>query len=272
MFVTRKFILMKHFNSTLFYFLFVFLVIISCKKDDNTDTVEDLKAENRKSLGISAEDILSDDTYTKLSVELVYPEFSKPTEEAVANLRSFLEERLNKSDGITIKETLITSPTGTPYDIDEIKTIEDENRTIYTVDDEISVYIFFANGNSSNDTDTSVTLGTAYLNTSIVIYERTLQDFAANNQNIDLIDLETVTLEHEFGHILGLVNIQGDDIHTDHEDPSHTKHCIVEECLMYFESNANRPAAIVEYFSNERRSVSGLDPLCIADLQAKGGK
>ncbi|WP_139149432.1 membrane metalloprotease [Ulvibacter litoralis] len=263
---------MKHFNRTFFSLLFVFLLVISCKKDDNTSSVEDLKAENRKALGVSAEDILSDDTYSSLSVELVYPEFSKPTDEAIANFRSFLEERLNKPGGITFTETQITSPTGTPYDIDEIKTIEDENRTLYTEGDDISVYIFFANGNSTNDTSTSVTLGTAYLNTSIVIYERTLQDFAANNPTINLIDLETVTLEHEFGHILGLVNIQGDDIHSDHEDPAHGKHCVVEECLMYFESNTNRPAAIVEYFSNQRRSVSGLDPLCIADLQAKGGK
>lgn len=274
MFVPHKFIVMKHFNSTLFGLLFIFLMITSCKKDDNTTTVDDLKAENRKALGVSAEDLLSNDTYTKLSIELVYPEFSKPTDEAVSNLRSFLEERLNKPGGITITETLITSPTGTPYDIDEIKTIEDENRTIYTEGDEISVYIFFANGNSSNDTETSITLGTAYLNTSIVLYERTIQDFAATNQNIDLIDLETVTLQHEFGHILGLVNLQNDDIHPDHEDPAHGKHCVVEECLMYFETNTNRPAAIVDYFSNQRRSLalSSLDPLCIADLQAKGGK
>ena len=76
-------------------------------------------------------------------------------------------------------------------------------------------------------------------------------------------------MQHEFGHILGLVNIQNDDIHTDHEDIAHNKHCKIEDCLMYFESNIR--FQIITRFSG-RKSISVLDPLCIEDLQAKGGK
>jgi len=258
---------MKRTGIKIFYLLFSFLLITSCKKDDDPNLVEDLKAENRKSLGTSAEDLLSDDIYKKLTVEFVYSSGFKPTETAMISFRSFLTERLNKPDGISFVETSIDQPTGAPYTIDEIKAIEELNRTIYTEGTTIAVYIFFANGNSSNDTDTTVTLGSSYLNTSIVIYEKTLKELATGT--INLSDLESTTMQHEFGHILGLVNIQNDDIHTDHEDIAHNKHCKIEDCLMYFESNIR--FQIITRFSG-RKSISVLDPLCIEDLQAKGGK
>ncbi len=245
-----------------------FFFLNACKDDDSGDSVNDPKAENRKGLGTSAADLLSDDIYKKLTVEFVYANGFRPTEETITNFRVFLNERLNKSEAITIIETVINAPQGMPFTIEEIREIEDEHRTIYTVEDEIAVFVFFANGNSENDTDTSVTLGTAYQNTSIVVYEKTLMDLVNSNPTADLTVLETNTLNHEFGHILGLVNIQDDDIHTEHEDTGNSRHCFVEDCLMYFESN--NTARTLELMG--RQAAPQLDELCIADLQVKGGK
>ena len=259
---------MRHTVVKIAYILFSFLFIISCKKDDNDEVIADFKAENRLSLGVSAEDLLSNDNYSKLTVEFVYFGLNKPTDQAVFNFRNFLNERLNKPGGISIIETAIPESVGSPFSTAELIAIEDAKRTIYTNGDTISVYVFFANGVSSNDTSTSVTLGTAYLNTSIVIYEKTLQNLAIHNPQINLSDLETTTLEHVFGHILGLVNLLDDDIHTNHMDIGHPKHCVVEDCLMYFESNTR--SQVIQRFAG-RRALAELDPLCIADLQAKGG-
>ena len=241
--------------------LFIFLVVIACKKDDEGDNSNDPKAENLKALGVSAEDLLSADTYKSLTVEFVYSPAYRPSQQAFDQFRTFLNERVNKPSGISIIETVIDDQTGAPFTIEEIRAIEEEERTKYTVGDEIAVYIYFASGNSQGDTNTSVTLGTAYRNTSIVIYEKTLQDITSSDPSL-LPDLESTTLQHEFGHILGLVNIQSDD-------PAHLKHCIVEDCLMYFEATNTR--SLLE-FLRSRRATPGLDPLCIADLQAKGGK
>ena len=268
MFASCKFRTMKHISVKILYILFTTVLLISCQKDDDSDAVDDLKAENRKSLGTSAEDLLSDDIYTNLVVELVYSGLYKPTDDAVNDFRNFLNERLNKPGSITFIETQINESSGAPFTVGEIQAIEDENRTRYTDGNTIAVYVFFSNGSSSNDTNTSVTLGTAYMNTSIVVYEKTLKDIALANPQIALRDLESTTLQHEFGHILGLVNIQDDDIHTNHEDPAHNKHCVVEECLMYFESNLR--SQVIQRFSG-RNTVAELDPLCIEDLQAKGG-
>jgi len=269
MFAKYKFILMKSISLRIIFLFISILGLISCKKDDDTVALIDIKAENRKSLGTSSEDLLSNDGYSKLTVEFVFSESYRPTSTTVNDFRIFLEERLNKPSGINFVETIINESAGAPFNTNEIKAIEEENRTIYSQGNNIAVYIFFSNGKSSNDTNTTVTLGTAYLNTSIVIYEKTLRDLVIDHPSLSLSDLESTTMQHEFGHILGLVNIIDDDIHTDHEDNAHNLHCKVEDCLMYFESNLR--SQIITRFSN-RRSVVTLDPLCVADLRSKGGK
>lgn len=262
--------MMRFCSTTAVVILFGILLFSACKSDDEQTVAEDPKAENRKQLGLSAEDLLSDDFYTSITIELAYPVTYRPTETTIANFRAFLEERLHKPEGIRFVETIIQAPTGAPFTLNDIKEIEDENREYYTTGTDIAVYVFFSNGASSNDSDTTVTLGTAYQNTSIVIYEKTIKSLANGNQNIDLSNLESSTWQHEFGHILGLVNIQSDDIHTTHEDPGHLKHCMVESCLMYFESSNG--LLITNILDRNNGGIPTFDPLCIADLQAKGGK
>lgn len=262
---------MKHLRIKFSVILLVMLALAACKSDDNGDNNEtDPRAENLKVLGTSAEDILSDDIYQRLTVEIVYSAGYRPSDATLNNLTNFLNARVNKSGGIQIVETQIPEPGTDPYVTNEIRDIEDDVRTKYTTGNEIAVFVFFADGNAQSDTQTTLTLGTAYRNTSIVIYERTLQEIGASPQTPDLTTLETTTLLHEFGHLLGLVNIQNDDIHTDHEDAANAKHCIVEECLMYFQTELTR-----EQLTRQMRNmleVPELDPLCIGDLQAKGGK
>lgn len=262
---------MKIFQFKYIVFFVALIALAGCKDDDN-ESVEDFKAENRKALGSSGADILSSDIYQSITVELVYSAGFRPEQSTITDFENFLAARINKPGGINIIETQIEAPDGAPFTTQEIRDIEDENRTQYTEGDDIAVYVFFSNGSNSNDTNTAVTLGTAYQNTSIVVYERTLRNLSTS-QNIELALLESTTLQHEFGHLFGLVNILDDDIHTDHEDTDNNRHCIVEDCLMYFESNLGR--SNMETILNNlrgRQNVPEFDSLCIGDLQAKGGK
>mgnify|MGYP003109809956 CR=1 FL=1 len=252
---------MKTYFSKFLLLLSILAIVSSCKKDDDV-AIDDSKAENLLGLGESAEDILSDDIYKSLVVELVYSNGFRPEQRTIDNLRRFLSERVNKPDGISIVETVIAPPPGEPYTTQEIRDIEAENRTRYTTDDQIAIYVFFANGNAQGDTGSTVTLGTAYRNTSVVIYQETLQSL-----DVDRFLVEATTLRHEFGHLFGLVNILNDDIHTDHEDPDNNKHCVVEDCLMFFASTI--PSTLPDPMESD---IPQLDALCIADLQAKGGK
>ncbi|WP_203293307.1 membrane metalloprotease [Luteirhabdus pelagi] len=260
---------MNSFAPKILLLFSLLFVLVSCKKDDDGAS-NDPTAENKKALGRSAEDLLNEAPYSNLIIEIAHTPATRPTEQTLSSLEQFLEARLNKPGGVSIVETNIGFPTGSPYTTDEIRDIEDANRTQFTEDGTIAVFVLFIDGQSNNDTDTSVTLGTAYRNTSIVIYQQTLQTLIANNPASSLEVLESTTVQHEFGHLLGLVNILEDDIHDNHEDPSNGRHCVVENCLMYFEAN-NIQRSVLQRFLQSRSNVPQLDPLCIEDLQAKGG-
>jgi hypothetical protein len=246
------------------------MLFAGCTNDDGNNTTDDPDTEdniaNKQPLGTSANDLLSADNFTSLRVEIAYPDGFRPTDTTIDLIEGFLAGRLDKPDGITIVENLIENPSQTgPYDINEIVEIEDEYRTVFNTEDEIGVWMFFSDQSSSSDSGNSVVLGTAYRNTSVVMFERTFIELANNSPTpINRSLIETATLRHEMGHIFGLVNV-GTPLTSDHEDAVNTRHCIVEECLMFFETVTN------SFNTSDINAIPDFDPLCIADLQANGG-
>ncbi|MFI0430830.1 membrane metalloprotease [Mariniflexile sp. HMF6888] len=249
--------------------LLVFGFLVSCSKEDATDNenATNTKLANQKNTGSSSNDLLSDTTFKSMVIELVYVEGFEPTQSSINNFVSFLEARTFKPHGITVEKRAIASPGNAPYTNQEIITIEDANRTKYNTNDQIAVWAFFADGESASNTDSGVVLGTAYRNTSFVIYEETIQDLSNSPFEPNRTILETTVISHEFGHILGLTNL-GANMVENHEDTEHTKHCNVESCLMHWsvESGAGLNNLI------GANSAPELDAQCIADLQANGGK
>ena len=239
-----------------------FSTFYSCTKDQVISNTLLDKNLNRQTTGSSANDILSDINYKSMVLELVYVEGFEPTQEAVNNFISFLESRLYKPLGITVEKRSIPSPGNTIYTIEDITNIEKEHRQHYNSENKIAVWAYFSDGKSSNDSsqNNNVVLGTAYWNTSFVIYEKTIRD-NSNGQNQLL---ETIVMNHEFGHIMGLTNF-GSAMQSNHEDTTNPKHCNVESCLMYWNTVSLGNLVILN-------SIPQLDSQCIVDLQANGGK
>lgn len=236
-------------------------LILSCSKDDSNGNSGIVKALNKQNIGSSSNDLLSIKKYTSLIIELVYVEGSEPSQEAIDNLISFLNKRIYKNEIIVEKRSIPASiGGGTTYTIEQIKAIEDSNRTKYNTSDQIAVWLFFADGKSSGDTATEVVLGSAYRNTSLVIFDQTVKKWGRSNR----ILLEKTVIDHEFGHILGLTNL-GAKMQSAHEDEDiqHKKHCNVESCLMYWKAQVNMISG---------GSEPEMDAQCLADLQANGGK
>lgn len=257
---------MKSFKKLTFLILLC-SVITSCGDDDSTSATSegDESTSNKQPLGTSASELLAPEIFSSLRVEVAYPEGFRPTQESLDLLVPFLQERLNKPDGITIVESLIETNQEAPYDINEIVAIEDATRTVFNNGDEIGVWLFFSDGNSSGDSGNSVILGSAYRNTSMVIYQKTFLELEGNSAlAIDLALLETTTIRHEFGHLFGLVNV-GTPLTSNHEDDENPRHCNVEECLMFFQAVTN------SFNTINMSDIPDFDPLCIADLQANGG-
>lgn len=263
---------MKYLKGLSVFVLFAFLCFSSCNSDDSsgddmTDDTVNENLDNKQPLGESAADLLAAGTFDSLEIELVSIGSFNPRAETVDNLVAFLEARLNKPGGISLIERSIEPIGDPPYSTAEIRDIEDAVRTSFNDGTKISVFILFTDGANVNDTQFNKTLGTAYRNTSLVIYEPTIREFSDETGEPGRVALESTTLIHEFGHLMGLVNL-GTPLTSDHEDPFNDKHCVTESCLMFFQTEVQ---GVMPKMRN-LLEVTPLDDLCIADLQANGGK
>jgi len=257
--------------------LIVFLVLVSCSKDsgeDGTNPVTIDKTANLKTTGDSANEILSNATFNKLQIEIAYVAGFRPTSTAMTDFVSFLKLHSFKQDIELIYKEL-PSPNEEKLTLDEIFDLEKENRTIYNDGSTLAIYIYFADAPSEDDKEEEelVTLGAVYLNTSMVIYEETIRTLASKSNLVSIGDVETATLNHEFGHLLGLVNLGSISVN-DHEDVDAENHCNVEGCLMRAELQfgAGMKKILENRASKGIIDAPGLGPECILDLQANGGR
>lgn len=248
--------------------LALLILMISCSEDDSSSNNPNGNiTANLQNTGASSNDLLSASIFTSMVIEMVYVEGYEPTESAKNSLLSFLDDRTFKPNGITIQERSIPSPGLSSYSINDITNIETANRTKYNAGNQIAVWVFFADAPSSSSGSSGVVLGTAYRNTSFVIFEDDIHNYSDSALEPSRSVLESVVIEHEFGHLLGLTNL-GAPLQSPHEDSEHPKHCDDENCLMYWAAETGD--GILNMLSGG--TVPTLDSACIADLQANGGK
>lgn len=238
------------------------LVFIACENKNNS-TNSNNKFSNTLGVGESANQFLSSSEYKSLTIEVDYVADFRPKPEALANLKSFLEARLNKPGGITIiVDDAIQSPGKSPYSVNDALDIEKEYRDTFTEGDNLAAYFIVLDGEFEKQN----VLGFAYFNTSMALLGGTIQNNSDGFNQPSRETVESAVLQHEFGHILGLVD-NGTPAVQDHKDEANGAHCDVESCLMYY-------AVQTSGFLNNLTggNIPELDAQCIQDLQANGGK
>jgi hypothetical protein len=281
----------------------LFLSACSSNGDDDTpDPTDDEpvvvdKSQNLLATGASANDLLSNANFDRLLVQAAFVTGFRPTAETMNNFVQYIREHTFKQN-IDIEYLELESPGEEDLALQEIADLESENRTAYNDGTTLAIYIYFADAPSEGDDldEGLVTLGAVYRNTSMVIFERTIRTLAGRSLLITNTDVETATLNHEFGHLFGLVNLGTVPVN-DHEDPDAESHCVVEGCLMRAELVFQAPTA--KTFSSHSKNdvvsacslsghsvlhllesravrgqavVPGLDTECILDLQNNGGR
>jgi hypothetical protein len=240
-----------------YFFIFLFALFISgCKKDPKTLFYAEEKPEN----------FLSNDTYKKLIVQIDYVTGYEPTQAALNHLKAFLEQRLNKSSGIEFNLSSIASPGQASLSVSDIQKLEKKNRRLYTKGEVITAYILFADADYNENTSSQQVLGLAYGTSSMVIFDKTIRNVSGGFTQPAVSTVEATVSEHEFSHILGLVN-NGTSMVNNHQDEANGRHCTNSNCLMYYEAETSD--LVANLLGN---TVPALDNHCLEDLRANGGK
>jgi hypothetical protein len=237
------------------FFTFV-LLLTGCKKDKDPVPSAD----------IEPNDFLSAANYNKLIIQVNYINGFKPDETSINNLKNFLDQRINKPNGIEIVYTVMNATGKQVYTMEDIRALEKYSRTKNPNGNDLAAYLFFIDGDYNGNSGNLKTLGLAYGPTSMVIFEKTIKDLSGGIGQPSVMSVETTVAEHEFGHILGLVN-NGTGMVNAHQDEPNGKHCNNSNCLMYWATENNN--LISNLIGN---NIPTLDGNCALDLKANGGK
>ena len=242
---------------------FIISIVAGCSKKDTAVTgLPAINSENDKVVGASANGLLAAGTYTSVKIEIQYMPGFQPDAAAVNNLVSFLNSLTNKPGGYTIVQTQIPASNNSTLTLTDIANIEKTYRTVYTAGSQLGVYFLYTDGGFS----TANVLGLAYRNTSMCLLGKTIHDNSGGIGQASRTKLESTVLEHEFGHILGLVDL-GSPMQTNHKDAAHGNHCNNTNCLMYY---ASETTDILGFLITGNTPL--LDANCKADLMTNGGK
>ena len=245
--------------------LIVFLVVafISCRKEYNpySNNPNDPDYFYNRPVGSSANEILANTKFTSLKIEVQYMTGYAPTSTTITHILNTLNPILNKTN-ISIVTREITPASSTVLNIDQVLEIERNNRTVFTTGTEFAVYVLCTNGFYTDDK----VLGAAYRNSSMVLFGKKINDNSGGIGQPSRTKLESTVAEHEFGHLLGLVDV-GSTMQINHKDAAHGNHCNNSNCLMYYSADTQDIFGFLI-----AGSIPSFDANCLADLRANGGK
>lgn len=242
--------------------LLILLCTLSCKKEK---PVSPGSAPFSAPISSPA-DFLSSANYDKLIVQVVSVQGEEPSQASINNVTAFLQKHLNKPAGIEVVQSSIASPGKSILSLDDIKALEKANRSSNAADRVLTAYIFFADGDYDQNSGNQKVLGIAYGFSSVVIFEKTIRNISGGIGQPSSTSVETSVTEHEFGHVLGLVN-NGTPMVAAHQDEPHGRHCTNKDCLMYWATETSDMIANLT-----GNNIPVLDASCMNDLKAAGGK
>jgi len=213
---------------------------------------------HKLSPGSSNETFITDNEYDQLIVEIQYMPDSAPTAASISNLREFLEQHLEKYSVTILEPQEIPSGDQESYSANDVRNLENQHREKFTEGSTLASYALFFDGEFS----TRNVLGIAYYNTSTAYFAETINRISGGVGQPSRTAIESTVFNHEFGHLMGLVN-NGTEMQHDHHDSNNGAHCTVQECLMYFSVNTT------DFFANLfGGNIPELDEYCVADIEA----
>ena len=149
------------------------VLLFGCKKTITIDDITSPEALHNRAVGASANELLRNDKYTSLVIEVQYMPGFAPDAAALNHVQNFLSSYVNKTAGITIVTKEINASSTAAFTTSDIVSIEKNNRSVFSSGNQISIYILYTNGQFSD----SRVLGIAYRNTSAAVSGKNIKSF-----------------------------------------------------------------------------------------------
>lgn len=212
--------------------------------------------------GDYAFDLIRDDDFTSLLVEIDYVAGRAPSQGALDALDDALQTYLDKPDGVSIVVDDEIPAQGAPaWTYETAQDLEITWRDNYrdASTGEAVVYFLYLDGHSDEDDANGRVLGYAYHGSSIVMFKDGLLGTQGPPRVREMV--EPTVIVHELGHLLGLVN-NGIPMLDPHQDAAHGAHDDNPDCLMYWLVGTDKVSDLIH------DGPPVFDAECEADLAA----
>lgn len=245
--------------QTIFALLILTLLFFNCS-DQPTQVDDTVNGFNHKEgPGNSNDAFITNNIFDELIVEIQYMPGVEPRQASIDNLQAFLQQHLEKTSITILTPQEIPSGEQDSYTAGDVRNLEDDHRETFTEGSTLASYVLFLDG----EFNTGNVLGIAYRNTSTAYFGETINRISGGVGQPSRVQIESTVFNHEFGHLMGLVNNGTNAQNEDHHDSGNGAHCTVETCLMYFQVETT------DFFANLfDGTIPELDDFCVADIEA----
>ena len=203
-------------------------------------------------VGALADPLLDQEKLTSLTLEIQPMGATQLSQEALNHVKGFLVRELTWKPGqisITVNPPITNYQD--PYSesgqlsLRWAREIEKRIRKRKPTGRQGAVFLLVSDARSVDQTDTARPFGLAHRSTSVILYHPAIADASGGHGQPQRWRLEAAVIEHELGHLLGLVNTAPtrgvEDISQEepvsaphlHEAPDSPTHCANPDCLMH---------------------------------------
>ncbi len=219
-------------------------LMLSVPMSGCTSEIENILGESWGVPGGLALACLRDDSYKEMVIEIDHAPGYNPETSTVNLLKQRLGQVCDKPDGIRIELTEVTFAESETWTAGKVRDIAHETMDSPPQTSVLRWHVIMPQGKYSDDS----VLGVAVDASTIALFPDSIEDATSIfNPRISAEDIENSVMVHEFGHLLGLVNL----VYTspaDHEDSEHPGHSNNEDSVMYW---AVETVTISAFFSGD---------------------
>lgn len=205
--------------------LMITIPIAGCTSD-----IENILGESWGVPGGLALACLRDDAYREMVIEIDHAPGYNPESSTVSLLKQRLGQVCDKPDGIRIELNEIEFAESSTWTAEKVREVGHETMDAAPQTSVLRWHVIMPQGKYSDES----VLGVAVDASTIALFPDSINDATSIfNPRISAEDIENSVMVHEFGHLLGLVNL----VYTspaNHEDSEHPGHSNNEDSVMYW--------------------------------------